>query len=291
MSKNFVRSYFPQTARLFSSRAVLVLFAQIVFAVLLQFLAIAPARAQQAQMDDLAGKMADAISQSKQKSVVVLDFGGPGGKPNALDRSIADQFSAALAKSARKFKVVDRSLVRDEIDRVDLTDPQMSFWLAQGLDANALVFGKLALDGDELTISIDAHTADDEKQIGEFETKVPFTDEMKGLSSRMIESDDASRYPAAGQNGYTLASCIYCPAARYSDQAARAKAEGAVVLRVVVGLDGQAHDVKVARSLPNGLTGMAVKTILSWKFKPATGPDGKPVATQVPIEVQFYLGP
>jgi protein TonB len=38
-----------------------------------------------------------------------------------------------------------------------------------------------------------------------------------------------------------------------------------------------------------GLEEKAIEAVKGWKFKPAVGPSGKPVATIVPIEVTFRL--
>jgi TonB family protein len=39
----------------------------------------------------------------------------------------------------------------------------------------------------------------------------------------------------------------------------------------------------------NGLEEKAIEAVRSWRFRPAVGPDGHPVATMVPIEVTFRL--
>jgi TonB family protein len=63
--------------------------------------------------------------------------------------------------------------------------------------------------------------------------------------------------------------------------------EGTVVLTVVVGADGKAHDIVVVKPLPDGLTEKAIEAVQSWRFNPAKGPDGNPAAVREMIEVKF----
>lgn len=74
----------------------------------------------------------------------------------------------------------------------------------------------------------------------------------------------------------------------YSDDARKAKYQGAVLLAVVVDERGVVRDVRVLRPLGLGLDQKAVEAVAQWKFRPGTK-DGKPVAVQATIEVNFRL--
>jgi TonB family protein len=93
----------------------------------------------------------------------------------------------------------------------------------------------------------------------------------------------------AGINGVGMPSCIYCPDPQYSDEARKAKYQGVVVLMVVITLDGRATNIQVVKSPGLGLDEKAIEAVRQWKFRPAVGPSGKTVPTQVPIEVTFRL--
>jgi protein TonB len=93
----------------------------------------------------------------------------------------------------------------------------------------------------------------------------------------------------AGLNGVGVPVCLYCPIPQYSDEARKAKYQGTVVLQVTITTDGKAINISVVKSPGLGLEEKAVEAVKGWKFKPAVGPSGKPVATIVPIEVTFRL--
>jgi TonB family protein len=57
---------------------------------------------------------------------------------------------------------------------------------------------------------------------------------------------------------------------------------------LVVGEDGKPRDIKVTKPLGKGLDEKAVEAVRSWKFDPARK-DGKPVAVQIAVEVDFHL--
>jgi TonB family protein len=67
-----------------------------------------------------------------------------------------------------------------------------------------------------------------------------------------------------------------------------AKLQGTVILSLIVGVDGKAHAIQVARSLGLGLDEMAIEAVRQWRFDPAKK-DGKPVAVAVDVEVSFRL--
>lgn len=81
---------------------------------------------------------------------------------------------------------------------------------------------------------------------------------------------------------------IYSPDPEYSKEAKEAKFQGTCVLSLIVGADGNPHDIKVVKSLGKGLDEKAIEAIKAWKFEPGTK-DGAPVATQINIEVSFRL--
>jgi TonB family protein len=81
---------------------------------------------------------------------------------------------------------------------------------------------------------------------------------------------------------------LYDPDPEYSDEARRAKYQGNVLLSLVVDATGHVRDIHVARSVGMGLDEKAIEAVQKWKFAPGMK-DGRPVAVQVSVEVNFRL--
>lgn len=81
---------------------------------------------------------------------------------------------------------------------------------------------------------------------------------------------------------------IYKPEPPYSEQARKAKYQGTVVLWIVVDTQGNVTDAQVVKPLGMGLDQNALKTVKTWKFKPAMR-NGSPVPVKVMVEVTFRL--
>ena len=88
--------------------------------------------------------------------------------------------------------------------------------------------------------------------------------------------------------GVSAPKAIYAPDPEYSEEARKAKYQGTCVLWLVVGPDGRARDIRVARTLGLGLDEKAMEAVQKWKFSPGKK-DGKPVTVEATIEVNFRL--
>jgi TonB family protein len=81
---------------------------------------------------------------------------------------------------------------------------------------------------------------------------------------------------------------ILHPEPQYSEEARKAKWQGAVMLSLVVDATGKPTEIHVIRPLGLGLDEKAIEAVQKWTFKPGMK-DGKPVAVQAQIEVTFRL--
>jgi TonB family protein len=88
--------------------------------------------------------------------------------------------------------------------------------------------------------------------------------------------------------GVSAPKVLFQPDPEYSEEARKAKYQGTVVLWLVVGPDGRAHDIRVARTLGLGLDEKAMEAVKTWKFEPAMK-DGRPVSVMINVEVTFRL--
>jgi TonB family protein len=111
--------------------------------------------------------------------------------------------------------------------------------------------------------------------------------ELRGTIPRSSTARIAIQGLKVGK-GVTAPRLVYKVEPEYSEGARKAKIAGTVVLGVVVGPDGRATDIRVARSLEPGLDQKAIDAVTRWRFQPGTK-DGVPVPVQANIEVNFRL--
>jgi len=88
--------------------------------------------------------------------------------------------------------------------------------------------------------------------------------------------------------GVTPPKVLYNPEPEYSDRARRKKESGVVVVKLVVGIDGKPRDLRIVTSQVPDLEKNVVDAVKAWRFKPAMK-DGKPVATEIEVEVHMRL--
>jgi TonB family protein len=110
--------------------------------------------------------------------------------------------------------------------------------------------------------------------------------DLPGLPASGARAEGAV-LPGVGFVGYPQ--CLQCPDPKYTSEARDAHLEGTVRLKAVIGIDGKATDIEVVKGIGRGLDEQAVNAVRSWRFAPALGPNGNPVATIVPIEITFRL--
>jgi TonB family protein len=92
----------------------------------------------------------------------------------------------------------------------------------------------------------------------------------------------------AGVGGVTNPVPVSTPEAEFSDEARRAKYQGAVMVTMVVDARGVPQSPRVVQSLGMGLDEKALEAVRRYRFKPAMK-DGKPVPVIITVEVNFRL--
>lgn len=81
---------------------------------------------------------------------------------------------------------------------------------------------------------------------------------------------------------------IFRPEPEYSEEARKAKFQGAVMLQIIIDENGRTRDIRVIRPLGLGLDEKAIEAVQKWRFKPSTK-DGRAVPVQANVEVNFRL--
>jgi periplasmic protein TonB len=95
--------------------------------------------------------------------------------------------------------------------------------------------------------------------------------------------------PGSYANVVSYPACVYCPEPPYSDEARKAKLQGLVTLRVLIGSDGRAKRIQFVKGLGMGLDESALAAIHNWRFAPARDARRQPMASWVTIETRFQL--
>ena len=88
--------------------------------------------------------------------------------------------------------------------------------------------------------------------------------------------------------GVTPPQLVYKVEPEFSEEARKAKHQGVVVLSIEVDASGHVRNVRVLQSLGLGLDEKAIEAVSRWRFRPGF-PDGKPVATEAAVQVNFQL--
>jgi protein TonB len=102
------------------------------------------------------------------------------------------------------------------------------------------------------------------------------------------QSGPAGIGPVRRGRGVTPPQLVYKVEPEFSDEARRAKHQGQVLLSIEVDANGGVRNVRVLRPLGLGLDEKAIEAVSHWRFRPALF-DGKPVATEATVEVNFQL--
>jgi TonB family protein len=251
------------------------------------------AQAHPAQDQGLAASTAEALTKGKTKRVVVFDFMGPDDKYTQLGVDIADGFSQTLASVGGNFAVIDRHQVRAVLDKNRVAprvirDPEIAWWLARQLKADALIVGELtAISKDTLRIAVAAANTKWGKEIASLSVEAPFTLDMIARSKSLFSEDQKNDWLNSKSPKELIPKCIYCPQPDWPGPAIAQKKEGTVSLIVLVTEDGIAKDIDFVEGQQYGLTQKAIEAVQKWKFQPGQGPDGKPRPVWQQINVAF----
>ncbi len=261
---------------------------------------------------EVAGAIDKAAAGSAHTTVLVTDFTEMHDPDSQLAVVLAQNFAQSLRSHARNFTVLDHCDVEAAISNHKLPIGALSSrsvvaCYAPELGVKLIIAGWIEYTPENMILDIGVESLAEDHGISDKKIITPLTPAMETLKSKPAVGTEAifgedktvwvrdesskTTIPAAksGAGGYSYPACIYCPQARYTDEAVKAKASGTVALSAVIGADGKAQRISVQRALPCGLDQRAIDAIKDWKFEPAAGPDGKPAAVVQTIEVTFHL--
>jgi len=112
------------------------------------------------------------------------------------------------------------------------------------------------------------------------------------LATTSISAQTQSNPPTGLRvgNGVSPPRVIIQPEPEYSEKARVAGYEGICTLALIVEADGKPSHIRVVNPLGMGLDEKTIEAVRNWRFQPALK-NGKPVAVQIAVEVEFHLYP
>ena len=266
--------------------------------------------------DVLASHVAAAIRESTKgapqgAAVLVLDFG----PATELGHSLSVEFDTALRKHSQGFVVLDAADLKEAAERHHLPETTLSskpamICYAPDLGATVYIEGSLESGPDEVQVEITAIQVTPRKTLFKDDAKFKMTPSMLQLAEKLAPApppvftneekiwvnpnqatSSTSAPTQAGKPALpnSLPECSYCPGPSFSDDAIYAKFGGEVTLRVQIRKDGIPAKITLVQGLPCGLSDQALEAVECWRFKPATGPTGAPVAVIQTVEVTFRM--
>jgi TonB family protein len=248
------------------------------------------ASAGRVNFDDLAGQLATELAKANVKSVAVADFLSSDGQKSDLGWYLARKLSHDLLARADSFRTLDRAELADtKISADDLASPDLLNRIHILWGVLSIVTGVVETSSDRYLVTVTLRKATDGTVIATGSQKLPHSRILDLLSPEGAEAGAANPV-GANVMGVGLPACTYCPIPQYSDGARKAGIQSAiVVLMVTVSIKGTAEKISVVKSPGYGLAEQAIESVSEWKFRPASGKDGVPVAVAAPVEVSFHL--
>jgi len=286
---------------------------------ILLLLAPSSVRAQeQPDLDALAARAAAQIHKSLKShgnKTLVIDFADPQAKASGLGVLLADQFADSLRKNTQDLVVLDRAdyaraTAEDILTPEARADEMSARCYCRQLGADFAVEGLIDSSASRLQLKVRVTRLADWKRIFDGTASLPLRSELRAEISKPVDTSPASS--RSDKNSWTspdaalsaadaaavrtpahvrasVPTCIYCPNAQFSDQAVKAKAQGTILLTVIIDATGHPSSISVVRGLSCGLNSKAIEVLRQWRFKPALDPNGNPASVRQIVEMTFHL--
>lgn len=249
--------------------------------------------AQQADIDDLAKNLCKQIVHAKIDSIVVADFATKQAEISRQAHFLAGELSQSLGKCKKNLVLVDRvrlseALIRAQMLPEDLTVADSLRRLGTSLQVSSLITATVEATPGQYLVDAILHNVADAGVVGSSHQSVKrpaIADGMALLASKVSPQELA----VAGEDGVGIPTCIHCPPPVYTQEAREAGRQGSVVLVAIVTATGSVSKAVVTGNPGVGLANQATRVMSTWRLKPATDRQGKPLDVLVPIEVTFRL--
>ncbi|SRR5713226_767065 len=257
-----------------------------------------PASAQFSRLDELTAQVAKKLKAQKPHLIGVSDFTAVDGSPSNQGDYFAWFVSTSLVYHGKQLPIAEREvfkalLVKEGITPRDLRSADALKRVAASTHIDTLITGTVETGPANYTIRVTAWRLPEASPFIDKTTVIRRTEFTDSFSETFPPKTDYPFFRAKGPNGTMdrahMPQCLHCPQPEYNDEARRDRIQGTSMFEVLISPAGdvvKAHPIKL---LGYGLDEQAFHAIKRWRFKPALGQDGAPVAVVVEIEVTFHL--
>jgi TonB family protein len=247
----------------------------------------APSVTAESALETLVQKLAQPLKTAKAKHVVVLDLRGPNGGLYPAGKWISDHVSVAMGTEFPKLRIIARSQLIPSVEMPGTpTEDSAGFKTdiqeARSVGADVFISGTFGEISGQIGISLHIVKLSELEESHEVRSGlIPIPKEIEDQTSDAIpplQLEDG--FPPAGKSGINMPVCSYCPSSSNGPT-------GLVTLEIIVTKNGRPDRIKVLKSPSPELAAAATRMVQSWRFKPAAGFDGNPIAVIIPIEITF----
>jgi TonB family protein len=250
--------------------------------------------AQGNDLESAASKIDKLIAKKKRTKIIVTDFFGPKNGVSEYGQAIANELSAELAKADPSLNVLPRNgqafTFGNSSFSNDFTESTTACMLARSAGAEVVVTGNLKEHSDTVDISLRVWGIPTEQdlvgadKLGEFAARLSITPEQKVSLGRTIpqNSPNGFRLTAGKKTSAdpSIPTCISC-----LPPMEEGKAE--VNLLISISATGVVTDVELVSTSNQKIGEKVVRAAMKWRFLPARGPDGQPIAAKIPFNISL----
>jgi TonB family protein len=260
-------------------------------ALLVLCVSLGPRPALAASEPDLSAlnqQLAKDIVKAKLRSVILVDFQDSLGKPSTRGWYVADELSENWLAKKQKFRVIDRSELKDtKVEAEDLA-PAMLKRLGSVWGVDAIITGAVETSAGNYIVTATIRRTADNAAIASESITLPPCRVLDVLKPLPDANSGVLQISSAGVNGVDPPKCIECSMPSYSKRARAAKRQGNIILSVLVSEEGRVETIAIVLAMGFGLTQKAVETVSEWRFKPANK-EGQTVPVIISVEATWNL--
>ena len=251
------------------------------------------------EIQRLAAQISEKVAKEHPKRVLIGVRDGCV-LSNQSCESLDFNLHQGLENSIPGIQFVSKEDVAQEVRKdgflsIDIYDEFLLRGVASDLGAEIAIIENLVEEGRDYELTGKVVKVSGDKEIGTFKAKIPRSDsdnDDKPVLIKDAESGVSLIVPRDRSNHSPpryYPACMKCPNPDYPEEARKQGREGVIAFLVTVSDQGVAEQISLIKTFDATLTVNALQTIRRWKFKPAVGPDGKPFAARVPLEVTYRL--